>query len=121
MKKYAKVVDDTNKKVDVFLGSNLEYASENGFKLMEVEQGYDNQWYLKGYAPSKPKTTIEEQVAQMEILIEKINIDMLRDILIIDDKEQTQEKKEEANQYLEYKKKQKNELIEKINKLRAEE
>jgi hypothetical protein len=57
----------------------------------------------------------------LEKQIEKINIDMLRDILIIDDDEQTTEKKQEAKQYLAQKKSQKNELIEQINKLREVE
>jgi len=65
--------------------------------------------------------TIDEQVVVLEKQIEKINIDMLRDILIIDDDEQTTEKKQEAKQYLAQKKSQKNELIEQINKLREVE
>ena len=28
---------------------------------MEVEQAYDGQWYLVGYAPEKPEPTKEEQ------------------------------------------------------------
>lgn len=62
--------------------------------------------------------TADEQIAVLEKHIEKINIDMLRDILIIDDDEQTTEKKEEAKQYLAQKKIQKSDLIDKINKLR---
>jgi hypothetical protein len=62
--------------------------------------------------------TADEQIAVLEKQIEKINIDMLRDILIIDDDEQTTERKEEAKRYLAQKKIQKNDLIEKINKLR---
>ena len=65
--------------------------------------------------------TIDEQVVVLEKQIEKINIDILRDILIIDDDEQTTEKKQEAKQYLAQKKSQKNELIEQINKLREVE
>lgn len=62
--------------------------------------------------------TIDEQVVALEDEIEKINISMLRDLLIVTDDEQTEEKKQEAKQYLAQKKTEKNKLIEEINKLR---
>lgn len=76
----------------------------------------DNGEYYEVVKNSEP--TADEQIAVLEKQIEKINIDMLRDILIIDDDEQTTEKKEEARRYLAQKKLQKNDLIEKINKLK---
>lgn len=62
--------------------------------------------------------SVKETVFYLEKQIEKINIDMLRDMLIVNDDEQTEEKKQEAKQYLAQKKTEKNKLIEKINKLR---
>ena len=37
-----------------------------GMTPMDVEQAYNGAWYVKGYAPSKPEPTIEEQVIKME-------------------------------------------------------
>ena len=33
---------------------------------MEVEQAHNGEWYLKGYAPSKPEPTTEEKVQALE-------------------------------------------------------
>lgn len=62
--------------------------------------------------------SVKETIFYLEKQIEKINTDMLRDVLIINDDDQTTEKKQEAKEYLAQKKIQKNELIEQINKLR---
>ena len=77
---------------------------EDKGKYYEVVQNYE--------------PTIDEQVIALEDEIEKINISMLRDLLIVNDDEQTEEKKQEAKQYLAQKKTEKNKLIEEINKLR---
>ena len=37
-----------------------------GMTEMEVEQAYNGEWYLKGYAPQKPEPTLEEQVSSLE-------------------------------------------------------
>lgn len=65
-----------------------------------------------------PEQTPEEKIFDLEKQIEQINMTMVRDVLIIVDDEQTTEKKQEAKQFLQQKKIQKNVLIEQINKLR---
>lgn len=54
MKKYAKVINEETKACEVGLGTNSNFYQSIGMTEMEVEQGYDGQWYLKGYAPEKP-------------------------------------------------------------------
>ena len=61
MEKYAKVVNDETKLCEVGLGTNTKFYDSIGMTEMEVEQGYDGQWYLQGYAPEKP---IEEVQAE---------------------------------------------------------
>lgn len=54
MKKYAKIINEETKEVSVAVGSNPppEYSE------MDVEQAYNYNWYLEGYAP---QPSVEEQ------------------------------------------------------------
>ena len=54
MKKYAKVINEETKACEVGLGTNKAFYQSIGMTEMEVEQAYDGNWYLKGYAPQKP-------------------------------------------------------------------
>lgn len=53
MKRFAKVIDET-KKCIVGLGTNIDFYRSEGMTEMEVEQGYDGNWYVAGFAPEKP-------------------------------------------------------------------
>ena len=66
MIKYAKVTNEETKECQVGTGTNIEFYKKIGLIEMEVEQAYNGQWYLKGYAPSKPEPTLEEQVSKLE-------------------------------------------------------
>ena len=66
MKKYAKVVNEETKLCEVGVGTNTSFYASIGMTEMEVEQAYNGQWYLKGYAPAKPEPTLEEQVSFLE-------------------------------------------------------
>ena len=66
MKKYAKVINEETKLCEVGVGTNTSFYASIGMTEMEVEQAYNGSWYLKGYAPTKPEPTIEEQVAKLE-------------------------------------------------------
>ena len=57
----AKIVNKETKQCDVFLGTDIEWAKAQGFRELEIEQAFNMQWYLKGYAPEKPAPTKEEQ------------------------------------------------------------
>ena len=63
---YARIVNEETKEVSVGLGTDVEFYKSIGMKEMEVEQAYNGEWYLKGYAPAKPEPTVEEQVAKLE-------------------------------------------------------
>lgn len=60
MKKYAKVIDENTKEVQVGVGCPNEYYIEIGMTLMDVEQAYNGKWYAAGFAPIEPEPTEEE-------------------------------------------------------------
>lgn len=60
MLKYAQIVDEATKKCNVGLGTNTEFYKEIGMVEMDVEQAYNGDWYVEGYAPEKPAPTLEE-------------------------------------------------------------
>ena len=66
MVKYAKIIDNNTGTVDVGLGTNDNYYKSKGFTLMEVEQAWNGQWYLSGYAPVKPEETDEQKLFRLE-------------------------------------------------------
>ena len=59
---YAIIINEETKQVSVGTGTNVEFYKSVGMSEMEVEQAYDGQWYLKGYAPEKP---VEEKKAEV--------------------------------------------------------
>ena len=63
---YAQIVDKQTKLVIVGTGTDNAYYKSIGMVPMDVEQAYNGAWYVKGYAPSKPEPTIEEQVVKLE-------------------------------------------------------
>ena len=63
-KRYAK--EQENGSLIVGTGTDVEFYKSIGMTEMEVEQAYNGQWYLKGYAPAKPEPTIKEQVSSLE-------------------------------------------------------
>ena len=62
MKKFAKIINEETKACEVGIGTNTEFYKSVGMSEMEVEQAYDCQWYLKGYAPEKPTEQKEAEV-----------------------------------------------------------
>ena len=61
MKKYAKVINEETKACEVGLWTNSAFYQSIGMTEQDVEQAYDGNWYLEGYAPVKPEPTKEEQ------------------------------------------------------------
>ena len=66
MIKYAKVINEKTKQCDVGLGINIEYYTKLGMTEQDVEQAYNGNWYLVGYAPTKPEPTLQERLEQLE-------------------------------------------------------
>ena len=58
---YAKIINEETKQCEVGVGTNVEFYKSIGMTEMDVEQAYDGQWYIKGFAPEKPAPTKEEQ------------------------------------------------------------
>lgn len=53
--------------LQVFAGTDIAWALSNGFTEVDVEQAYDGKWYVKGYAPEKPQSVInEERIAELK-------------------------------------------------------
>lgn len=63
MKKYAKILDEKLKTCVVLVNDEAidESLINEGFALQEVEQGYDYNWYIQGFAPSKPQSLINKE------------------------------------------------------------
>lgn len=81
MLKYAKITDDTKKTVSVGTGTNAKFYESIGMTKMEVEQAYNGQWYVKGYAPEKPQDEIDaERKAEILARLEAIDAESARPI-----------------------------------------
>ena len=65
--KYAKIIDESTKLCDVGLGTNVNLYKSLGMVPQDVEEAYNGNWYLKGYAPAKPEPTLEETLTALEI------------------------------------------------------
>ena len=63
---YAKVIDEQTKQCEIGFGNDDKFFTDLGFTKQEFEQGYDGNYYLKGYVPQKPQPTIQEQVITLE-------------------------------------------------------
>lgn len=74
MIKYAKVVNEKTKVCEVGLGTNTAFYESLGMVEMDVEKGYDGNWYLVGFAPEKPEPTIQEQIEALEAQITNRNL-----------------------------------------------
>ena len=66
MEKYAKIIDEKTKQVQVGVGCPDDFYIEIGMTPMEVELAYDGNYYIKGYAPQLPPPT-DEELKQREI------------------------------------------------------
>jgi len=58
MLKYAKIINEQTKQCDVGLGTNTKFYESIGMTEMDVEQAYNGNWYVAGYAPEE---TVEEK------------------------------------------------------------
>lgn len=54
MKKYVRVINQDNKLCEVGEGTDVDFYTSIGMEEMEVEQAYNGDWYLLGYAPQMP-------------------------------------------------------------------
>ena len=54
MLKYAKIINQETKECEVGIGTNVSFYQSIGMTEQDVEQAWNGQWYIKGYAPEKP-------------------------------------------------------------------
>lgn len=66
MLKYAKIINEQTKQCEVGIGTNTEFYKSIGMTEMDVEQAYNGNWYVAGYAPEEPAPTEEEQRKKRE-------------------------------------------------------
>lgn len=64
MKRYAVVDNEETKQCSVGVGTDVEYYESLGMTEQDVEQGYDGNWYLEGFAPEEPIEHKNEQIRQ---------------------------------------------------------
>ena len=75
MKKYAKIMNEETKECNVGLGTNDKFYKSIGMTKMDVEQAYNGQWYLTGYAPEKPEPTyVEKRLAEYPSLADQFDM-----------------------------------------------
>lgn len=73
--KYAKIENEETKAVSVGIGNNEDYYKSIGMVKMDVEQSYDGNWYVAGYAPQKSHNqVIMEQIYELENQITERNM-----------------------------------------------
>lgn len=71
MLKYAKIIDEKSKICEVGLGTNAKFYIACGMVEMEVEQAYNGQYYVAGYAPEEPQE--EKDKKEIERLKQELN------------------------------------------------
>lgn len=57
----AKIIDEKTKQVEIGYNKYEDFYKSIGMTEMDVEQAYNGNWYIEGYAPAKPVPTEEEQ------------------------------------------------------------
>lgn len=60
MIKLAKIINEGTKQVELGYEEYIDFYTKKGFTENEVEQAYDGQWYLAGYAPVVPVPTYDQ-------------------------------------------------------------
>ncbi len=64
---YAKIINSNTNECQVGKGTNSAFYESIGMTEMKVEQAYDGKWYVKGYAPAKPQSVInQERIAELK-------------------------------------------------------
>lgn len=98
--KYAKIINEETKEVQIGVGCTDEYYQAIGMTQMEVEQAYNYHWYVTGFAPIQPEPTIDEKKDQ----IRSIRNYYLSywDFTQLNDSPFTEAEKEEYRQYRQY-------------------
>lgn len=79
MEKYARIINDKIKLLEVGLGNDSKFYESLGFSLMEVEQSsLDGNFYKKGFAPKKSDNDIlnEAKTAKRNEILKSFEINL---------------------------------------------
>ena len=95
----------TKKCLSVGTGSNISFCESIGMTDEEVEQDYNGEYWLKGYAPAKPREITEAEQAQSELTDTETRISEIKDELLtavlLDDAETVESLKAEYKKLME--------------------
>ena len=84
MKKYAQIIDNKTKLCNVGIGTNTDFYKSIGMELLDVEQAYNGQWYLQGYAPTKTLDELKsEKLAELTSITSKFDNQLVNTDMII--------------------------------------
>ena len=73
MIQYAIVTNEQLKICAVGTGTDVDYYKSVGMVEMDVEKGYDGNWYLQGYAPKQSQEQIEAEIqAQLTNAVQRV-------------------------------------------------
>ena len=67
MLKYAKIENEETKQCSVGLGTNTDFYKSIGMVEMDVEQAYNGDWYVAGYASKIPNN--KERIDELKSLL----------------------------------------------------
>jgi hypothetical protein len=73
MLKYARVVDPEKGMCSVGTGTDEKFYKSIGMEILNVEEGYDGNWYLAGMVP-EPVYTVEDYDRAMEEHIKETRV-----------------------------------------------
>ena len=59
--KLCKVIDEQTQQVVIANEMQEDIFKKEGFQYKGVEQAYNGEWYLSGYAPAKPQSLINQE------------------------------------------------------------
>lgn len=75
MLKYAKIINAETNECEVGLGTNGQFYESVGMTQTDVEQAYNGNWYLAGYAPAAPeKSYIEKRLAEYPLVSDQLDM-----------------------------------------------
>lgn len=74
---YARVANEKNKICEVGVGSNEDFYKSIGMVPMEVEKGYDGNWYVKGNTPQKTQEVLlQEAKYERDEAVSKVTVEV---------------------------------------------
>ena len=84
MKVYAQIIDEETKQVDIGTGTNITFYKSIGMTEMNVEQAYNGQWYVAGYAPTQSLDELKsEKLSELTSITSKFDNQLVNTDMII--------------------------------------